>query len=90
MTRFIFLFIFNNNGMLLLLFVCFDSLCPINNLSVIKGQVFLGGTSTKLELMCLAQGHNAVTPVRLEPAALRSRVKHSTTELLRSLCCFIN
>ena len=35
--------------------------------------------------MCLAQGHNAVTPVRLEPAASRSRVKHSTTEPLRSL-----
>ena len=29
--------------------------------------------------MCLAQGHNAVTP---EPAATRSRVKHSTTEPL--------
>ena len=29
--------------------------------------------------MCLAQGHNAVTWVRLEPAALRSRVKLSTT-----------
>ena len=28
----------------------------------------------------LAQGHNAVTLVRLEPAALWSRVKHSTTE----------
>ena len=37
--------------------------------------------STKQGLMCLAQGHNAVTPVRLEPAALRFRVKHSTTEL---------
>ena len=35
--------------------------------------------------MCLAQGHNAVTPIRLEPAALRSRVKYSTTEPLRSL-----
>ena len=34
--------------------------------------------------MCLAQGHNAVTPVRLEPAASRSRVKYSTTEPLRS------
>ena len=32
----------------------------------------------------LAQGHNAVTQVRLEPAATRSRVKHSTTEPLRS------
>ena len=35
--------------------------------------------------MCLAKDHNAVTPVRLEPAAPRSRVKHSTTEPLRSL-----
>ena len=34
--------------------------------------------------MCLAQGHNAVTPVRLKPAALISRVKHSTPEPLRS------
>ena len=30
----------------------------------------------------LAQGHNAVAPVRLEPAAHRSRVKHSTTDPL--------
>ena len=35
--------------------------------------------------MCLAQGHNAVKPVRLEPAAPLSQVKHSTTEPLRSL-----
>ena len=35
--------------------------------------------------MCLAQGHNTVMPMRLEPAALRSRVNHSTTEPLRSL-----
>ena len=34
--------------------------------------------------MCLAQGHSTVTPVRLKPAAPRSRVKHSTTEPLRS------
>ena len=31
--------------------------------------------------MCFAQGHNAVTPVRLQPAAPRSQVKHSTTAL---------
>ena len=30
------------------LFVWFDSLCPINNLSVKQGWVFLGWTSTKL------------------------------------------
>ena len=35
--------------------------------------------------MCLAQGHNTVTLVRLKPAALRSRVKHSTIEPLCSL-----
>ena len=35
--------------------------------------------------MSLAQGHNAVTPVRLQPPDPRSRVKHSTTEPLRSL-----
>ena len=46
-------------------FVWFDFLRPINNLSVIYGRVFLGWTSTKLGLMCLAQWL-----VRLEPAAL--------------------
>ena len=34
--------------------------------------------------MCLAQGHNAVKPVRLKPAAPRSQVMHSSTEALRS------
>ena len=34
-------------------FVWFDSLRPINNLTVIKGRVFLGRTSTKLGLMFL-------------------------------------
>ena len=33
----------------------------------------------------MLKDHNAVTPVRLEPAASRSRVKHSTTEPLRYL-----
>ena len=37
-------------------FVWFDSLCPINNLSVKQGRVYLGWTSTKLGLMCFAQG----------------------------------
>ena len=32
----------------------------------------------------LLKDHNAVAPVRLEPSAPRSRVKHSTTEPLRS------
>ena len=33
----------------------------------------------------LLKDHNTVTPVRLEPAALWSRVEHYTTEPLRSL-----
>ena len=32
--------------------------------------------------MCFAQEHNAVTPVRRQPAAPRSRGKHSTAEKL--------
>ena len=58
---------------------------PVNNFSVMSEQVFLGWTRTKQGFMCLVQGHNAVTPVRLEPATPRSWVKHSNTEPLRSL-----
>ena len=36
-----------------------------------------------LDKCVLLKDHNAVTPVRFEPAAPRSRVKHSTTEQLR-------
>ena len=61
---------------------------PVNNFSVMLGQVFLEWTSTKQGLMCLAQGHNAVTPVRLEPTALRSWVKRPTTEPLCSQYSF--
>ena len=35
--------------------------------------------------MCIAQGHNAVPPVRLDPVALRSRAKQFTTKSLHSL-----
>ena len=69
------------------LFCLFDFILyvPVNDLSVMSRHVFLGWTSTKLGLMCLAQGHKAVMPVRLEPTAPRSRIKHSTTEPLHSL-----
>ena len=40
-------------------------------------RVFIGGTSTKQILMCLAQGHNATPPMRFELASPRSRVRHS-------------
>ena len=50
--------------------VYFDSLSPINNLSVKQGRVFLGWNTTEQGLMCLAQGHDAVTQVRLKSVAL--------------------
>ena len=62
---------------------------PVNNFSVMLGRVFLGWTSTKQRLMCLAQGHNTLMPVRLEPVTPQSLVKLSTTEPLCSLIkCF--
>ena len=63
---------------------------PVNYLSVMSGRVFLGWTSTKQGLMCLAQGHNPVMLVRLEPGALHSPVKHSTTEPPRSQEIFLD
>ena len=38
--------------------------------------------------MCPAQGYDTVTPMRLQPAAPRSRVKHSTTELITAMLLF--
>ena len=59
---------------------------PVNNLSVTSGRDFHGWTSTKLGLMFLVQGHNAVTPVRLEPAAVWFQVKHSTFHFVYEPC----
>ena len=50
-----------------------------------KGTGLPGLNQYKARINVLAQGHNTVTPVRFEPAALRSRVNHSTTEPLCSL-----
>ena len=76
------------------LLFCLILYVPVNSFSVVSGWVFLGWTSTKLGLMCLAQGHNAVIPVRLQPAALWFGVKHSIV-LPRSndhvyICLFVN
>ena len=45
---------------------------PANNFSAMSGRVFLGRTSTKQLIKCLAQRHNTVIPpaVRLELATL--------------------
>ena len=57
---------------------------PVYSFSVMSEWVFLV-ISTKQGLICLAQGHNAVMLVRLEPTAPRSGGNSSTTESLRSL-----
>ena len=45
------------------LFVCFDSLpyFPGNNFSIMSGGAFLGLTSNKQQVKCLAQGDNTAT-----------------------------
>ena len=48
-------------------------------------QLCLDRSSIKQELMCLAQGHNAVLPVRFKSATSPFFVKHTTTEPLCSL-----
>ena len=67
------------------LFVCFFDL--ILNVPSTIFQLNRDGSSWVEPVLkfVFLKDHNAVTSVRLEPAAPRSRVKHSTTEPLRSL-----
>ena len=58
--------------------VCFDSLHPRQQSF---SQVFLGWTSSKQRIKHLAQGHNTVPLVRIEPPTPWSQVKHSSAEL---------
>ena len=53
------------------------------------GSSWVQPVHTKQGLMCLAQGHNSVTPLRLDPAAPWSQVKHFTTEPLHSCSSFV-
>ena len=50
-----------------------------------KGTGRPGLNQFQARIIVRAQGQNAVISVRLEPVAPLSRVKHSTTEPLRSL-----
>ena len=62
------LLIFNNLSAVLFVFVfCLIVFLYVivNNFSVKLGRIFLGQTSTKQGLMCLALGQNGVAPVRL-------------------------
>ena len=65
----LFLFVLSSNG-------------PVNNFSVISGwsDPFLGSNQYSGVLMCLAQGHNTVQPVGIEPRTSPFTVKcHTTT-----------
>ena len=63
----------------------FDSLRLNNNLSKGTGLSWLNQYKAMINVSCSSAYLTLrVTPVRLEPAAARSRVKHSTTEPLRS------
>ena len=64
-------------------FCLFDLILYATSISY-KGTGLHGLNRYQARINVLAQGHTAVMPVRLEPAAPRSRVKHSTTEPLRS------
>ena len=72
-------------SMMLCLFVWFDSASTIFQLN--RDESSWVEPVLSYDKCVLLKDHNAVTPVRLEPAASRSRVKHSTTKPLRSHEC---
>ena len=59
----------------------------VNNISAMPGQDFLGWTSSKQGLMCLAQGCNIVRLMRIESTTPQSWVKHSITALPNNYHC---
>ena len=67
------------------IFIWFDSLRPINTLSVTQGWSSWVEPVLSKDKCVMLKDHNTMTPVRLESAAPWSRVKHSTSEPLRSL-----
>ena len=62
-------------------FVCLILYIPVNNFSVMSGQVLFGWTSTKQRIKCLAQGHKAV-PL----AAVKARTRNPS---IRSLALYL-
>ena len=62
-------------------FFCSWCFILINKFSVMSGR-FLGWTSTKQRINCLAQGRNKLPPVRLEPATSSQSLYHWATAYL--------
>ena len=70
-------------SLILFIFLLLDSILnvPVNTVLAMAGWVFLGLTSTMQGLICLAQGHNTVTLVKLELATTWTGVKRLSTEI---------
>ena len=68
------------------MFVCFEALRPSQQFfSHVGTEPTLPGFNQYCwVLMCLAQGHNTMTPVGIEPRTSRFGVRHSTTMPPRS------
>ena len=62
----------------MIMFVCFCLILFLTSQStvVMSGRVFQSWISNKQGSMCLAQGHNAVTPVRLHPETSTLPLSH--------------
>ena len=69
---------------LMLLFVCLFDLILYVPSTIFQLKDSCVEPVLRLDKCILLKDLRAVTPVRLEPAAPRSRVKHSTAEPLRS------
>ena len=66
-------------------FLCVNALCPSQQFLDMSVQfpVFLGWTSTKQQLKCLAQGQNTVTTVSLQTPTSNSSIPSFTLYQLR-------
>ena len=72
------------------LFVLILYIPAVNDFSVMSGWVFMGWTSTKQRIKCLAHGHNTVTLVSLETSSpsIKSNIlplSHCTSHKFRTL-----
>ena len=63
--------------------VLFDALHPSQQFSSQVGH-FLSCISTKQPIKCLAQGHNNLPDIRVEPENSRCQVAPSTTKVLHT------
>ena len=68
------------------LFVWFDSLRPINNLSVIKGWIFLGWTSTKLGLFDTWKPITVFSTLDKQRICVNTQWKSSKKQLKWNVC----